>query len=121
MPDTGTTATVSPNILESRIAEAEAATGLDETARNDLLELYGNALSNLRAAASNEEAEETIMIFRKVIVALLFTGLALVWLPGCDKSEGPAEKAGKAIDKAASDISEGASQKMEAIEKKVKE
>jgi hypothetical protein len=61
------------------------------------------------------------MTFSKVIVAVLFAGFALGGLSGCEKSEGPAEQAGKAIDEAASDISEGASETMEAIEKKVED
>jgi len=61
------------------------------------------------------------MILRKVIAVVLCAGLALAGLPGCEKNEGPAEKAGKAIDEAASDIAEGTSDTMEAIEKKVEE
>ena len=49
----------------------------------------------------------------KGIVAVPVMGMALA---GCEESEGPMEKAGKAIDEAASDIAEGAS---EAVEKKV--
>lgn len=60
------------------------------------------------------------MTLRKVIMAVLFAGLALAGVSGCEK-EGPAEKAGKAIDEAASDIAEGASETVEAIEKKVEE
>jgi len=60
------------------------------------------------------------MNLRKLIMAVLFAGLALAGLSACEK-EGPAEKAGKAMDEAASDISEGASETMEAIEKKVEE
>ncbi len=61
------------------------------------------------------------MIFRKVIAVVLFAGLALAGLSGCENNEGPAEKAGKAIDEAASDIAEGTSETMEAIESKVEE
>ena len=61
------------------------------------------------------------MVIRKVITLVLFAGLALAGLPGCEKNEGPAEKAGKAIDEAASDIAEETSETMEAIEKKVEE
>jgi len=60
------------------------------------------------------------MMIRKVIVAVLLAGFALAGLSACEK-EGPAEKAGKAIDETASDIAEGASETAEAIEKKVEE
>jgi hypothetical protein len=62
--------------------------------------------------------EETIMTMRKVIMAVLFAGFVLGGLAACEK-EGPAEKAGKAVDEAASDIAEGASDTVEEIEKKV--
>ena len=52
---------------------------------------------------------------------VLFAGISLAGLSGCEKNEGPAEKAGKAIDEAASDIAEETSETMEAIEKKVEE
>jgi hypothetical protein len=61
------------------------------------------------------------MRLRNAVVAVLLAGLALSGLYGCEKSEGPAEKAGKAIDKAASDVSDSAKDTMETIEKKVKE
>ena len=61
------------------------------------------------------------MVFRKVTTVVLFAGIALAGLSGCEKNEGPAEKAGKAIDEAASDIAEETSETMEAIEKKVEE
>ncbi|MGD8617116.1 MAG: hypothetical protein PVI91_15870 [Gammaproteobacteria bacterium] len=54
----------------------------------------------------------------KVIVAVVLAGLTLTGLSACEK-EGPAEKTGKAIDDAASDIAEGASETVETIEKKV--
>jgi len=60
------------------------------------------------------------MMIRNVIVAVLFAGFALGGLSACEK-EGPAEKAGKAIDETASDIAEGASETMETIEKKVEQ
>ena len=61
------------------------------------------------------------MTMRKGIVAVLLTGMALAGLAGCEKSEGPMEKAGKAIDEAASDVAEGASEAVEAVEEKVEE
>jgi hypothetical protein len=61
------------------------------------------------------------MKIHQMIAAVLFAGLALAGLPGCEQSEGPAEKAGKAIDEAASDVAEEASETVETIEKKVEE
>jgi len=55
-----------------------------------------------------------------VVVAVLVAGLAVAGLSACEK-EGPAEKAGKAIDEAASDMSDSTKEAMEDIEKKVKE
>jgi len=60
------------------------------------------------------------MTMRKVIMTVLFAGFVLGGLAACEK-EGPTEKAGKAVDEAASDIAEGASDTVEAIEKKVDE
>jgi hypothetical protein len=60
------------------------------------------------------------MEIRKLIIAALFTGLAATGLSGCE-SEGPMEKAGKAIDEAASDVAEEASEAAEAVEQKVEE
>jgi hypothetical protein len=45
----------------------------------------------------------------------MFTGLT-----ACEK-EGPAEKAGKAIDEAASDVAKEANDAMDAVEKKMEE
>lgn len=56
----------------------------------------------------------------EVVVAVLVAGLAVAGLSACDK-EGPAEKAGKAIDESASDMSDSTKEAMEDIEKKVKE
>jgi hypothetical protein len=66
------------------------------------------------------QQKEKIMTIRKVVVAVLVAGLAVVGLSACEK-EGPAEKAGKAIDEAASDMSDNTKEAMEDIEKKVKE
>jgi hypothetical protein len=46
-----------------------------------------------------------------LIISLLFGGLS-----GCEKQEGPAEKAGKALDEAASDIRDAAEEAKEEIE-----
>ena len=51
---------------------------------------------------------------------MLVASLALAGLSACEK-EGPAEKAGKAIDNAASDVSDTAKDTMEDIQKKVNE
>ena len=56
----------------------------------------------------------------KGIVAAMLAGLMFTGLSACEK-EGPAEKAGKAIDETASDISDTTKEAMEDIEKKVKE
>ena len=60
------------------------------------------------------------MTLHKVVGAVLVAGFALAGLSACEK-EGPAEKAGKAIDEAASDMSDSTKDAMEDIEKKVKE
>jgi hypothetical protein len=65
--------------------------------------------------------EENIMELREAVVAVLLAGLAFAGLSGCEKSEGPAEKAGKAIDKAASDMSDRAKETMDDIKKNVNE
>ena len=54
------------------------------------------------------------------ILAALLAGLMLAGLSACEK-EGPAEKAGKAIDEAASNVTEEANDTMEAIKKKTDE
>ena len=56
----------------------------------------------------------------KGIVVAMFAGLMFTVLSACEK-EGPAEKAGKTIDDAASDVADEANDAMEAIEKKVEE
>ena len=56
----------------------------------------------------------------KGIVAAMVAGLMFTGLSACEK-EGPAEKAGKAIDEAASDMTDSTKEAMEDIEKKVKE
>ncbi len=47
---------VSQQAIESKISEVEADSGLDEQAKDKLLKLYRNALSNLQTAASNEKS-----------------------------------------------------------------
>lgn len=58
-------------------------------------------------------------MYKGIIVAML-AGLMFTGLSACEK-EGPAEKAGKAIDEAASDVADEANETMEAIEKKMEE
>ena len=50
----------------------------------------------------------------------MLAGLLVMGLSACEK-EGPAEKAGKAVDEAASDMAEHAEEAKEAIEEKMKE
>jgi len=50
--------TVSQEVVEAKIREVDAATGMEEQAKTKLVELYRKALSNLQAAASNERAAE---------------------------------------------------------------
>jgi hypothetical protein len=54
----------------------------------------------------------------KGIMAAMLAGLIFTGLSACEK-EGPAEKAGKAIDDAASDVADDANDTMETIEKKM--
>jgi potassium efflux system protein len=49
---------VAQETLEAKIAEVEAATGIEEEARTKLVELYRKALSNLQTASSNARAAE---------------------------------------------------------------
>jgi len=53
----------------------------------------------------------------KRILAALFSGLLLMGLAACEK--GPAEKAGEAIDDAASDVADKAEEAKEAVEEKL--
>ena len=66
------------------------------------------------------QQKEKIMTIPKLVVAVLVAGLVVAGLSACEK-EGPAEKAGKAIDEAASDMTDSTKEAMEDIEKKVKE
>ena len=49
---------VTQEVLEAKIAEVEAATGIEEEARTKLVELYRKALSNLQEASLNARAAE---------------------------------------------------------------
>ena len=58
-------------------------------------------------------------MYKEIIVTAL-SGVLITGLVACEK-EGPAEKAGKAIDEAASNVADEASEVTETIEKKVGE
>ena len=60
------------------------------------------------------------MNMNKGIVAAMLAGLMFTGLSACEK-DGPGEKAGKAIDDAASDVADEANDTMEAIKEKVEE
>ena len=53
----------------------------------------------------------------KGLLAALFSGLLVMGLSACEK--GPAEKAGEAIDDAASDVADTAEEAKEAVEEKL--
>jgi hypothetical protein len=56
----------------------------------------------------------------KGIIVTALSGLLLTGLAACEK-EGPAEKAGKAIDEAASNVADEASEVTDSVEKKMGE
>jgi len=56
----------------------------------------------------------------KEIMAVIIAGFIFTGLSACEK-EGPAEKAGKAIDDATSDVTEEANKAIDTIEKKMEE
>ena len=56
---------------------------------------------------------------RKNIATTLLAGLFVIGLSACEK--GPAEKAGEAIDDAASDMADSAENAADAVKKKMKE
>ena len=53
----------------------------------------------------------------RIIAATMFAGLLLIGLSACEK--GPAEKAGEAIDDAASDVADTAEDAADAVEEKI--
>jgi hypothetical protein len=53
------------------------------------------------------------------ILSVMLASLLLMGLSACEK-EGPAEKAGKAIDETAADVAEKAEETKEAIDEKMK-
>lgn len=60
------------------------------------------------------------MTIHRAVIAAILAGSMFTGLTACEK-EGPAEKAGKAIDDAASSVAEGANDAMETVEKKMEE
>ena len=60
------------------------------------------------------------MKLHRGILSAILSGLLVIGLSACEK-EGPAEKAGKAIDETAADVAEQAEETKEAIEEKMKE
>jgi hypothetical protein len=56
----------------------------------------------------------------KGIMLAIVSGVLLMGLSACEK-EGPAEKAGKAIDDTASDVAKQANEAKDAVEKKLDE
>jgi hypothetical protein len=63
---------------------------------------------------------ERFMKMCKEITVAILSGLLLTGLCACEK-EGPAEKAGKAVDEAASNVADDASEMAESVEKKMGE
>jgi uncharacterized lipoprotein YehR (DUF1307 family) len=55
------------------------------------------------------------------LIALFFAGFLVLGLSGCEKEEGPAEKAGESIDKAADSIGEQYEETKDAVEEKLDE
>ena len=60
------------------------------------------------------------MQFYKGIIAAMLAGLMFTGLSACEK-EGPAEKAGKTIDEAASSVADSAKDAEKAVEKKMED
>lgn len=60
------------------------------------------------------------MKWHQGILSALLAGLLVMGLSACEK-EGPAEKAGKAMDEAASNVAEQAEEAKEAVEEKMEE
>lgn len=60
------------------------------------------------------------MRLKQGILSAILSGLLVIGLSACEK-EGPAEKAGEAIDETAADVEEQAGETTEAIKEKMKE
>jgi len=60
--------------------------------------------------------DKDMKMYKGILIALL-SGLLLMGLSACEK--GPAEKAGEAIDDAASDVADKTEDAVEAVEEKV--
>ena len=61
----GVTAAIKADVIKTRLKEVEASTDLDENIQAAVVELYRKALSNLEAAAVNEETARTYIQARK--------------------------------------------------------
>ena len=55
---------VTPAILEAKIQEIEAATGLEDESKGKLIELYRKAQSNLQTAALSSNKRQLIVFHR---------------------------------------------------------
>lgn len=60
------------------------------------------------------------MLKYKSVIAVLLSGLFVIGLSACEK-EGTAEKAGKAIDEAASEVADETRDAVDTLEKKMEE
>jgi hypothetical protein len=74
--------------------------------------LYYNGYSKQHLLSGDKDMK----MYKGILTALL-AGLLLVGLSACEK--GPAEKAGEAIDDAASDVADKAEEATEAVEEKL--
>ena len=64
--DQPASASVTQEMIQSRIAETEASSGLDEQSKSSLLELYQKSLSNMQETLSSEEAARTFQQMAEV-------------------------------------------------------
>jgi hypothetical protein len=78
------------------------------------------APQTLKHHSTRNRKDEIIMKIYKEITAAILSGLLVAGLCACEK-EGPAEKAGKAIDDAASNVADEAKDVSESVEKKLGE
>ena len=59
-------ASVTQEVIQSRIAETKASSGLDEQSKTSLLELYQKSLSNMQETLSSEETSRTFQQLAEV-------------------------------------------------------
>ena len=74
----------------------------------------------LQCALVQEILRRKILKLKQGILSAILSGMLVVGLSACEK-EGPAEQAGKAMDEAASDVTEKAEETKEAVEGAMKE